>query len=297
MPDIRLRDFSIGERKKYVQNYCVSVPLISDFTYSSLFMWKDFYSLKLSDFENLSCIICTGGEFKPSLMMPVGNISSGIKPVIDYYYNWFTGQGLEFEISHVEEQYIPLITSTPGYNFTISYNRDYSDYIYKRTDIINMKGAEFKSIRKKIRSFSRHYPDQKFGPLKKEDIPECLELIELWKKQKGYDADSSETALLLNHFEDLNLRGSTVKLKGKINAFLLGEVYGKNGYVIAGKADMKLHGLYLYALKNFVQKEFQDAEYINRCEDLGIETLREAKLSWMPVKILHKYNVACSKVI
>ncbi len=291
-----LKSFTIGEREAYLNNYCALLPGISDFTFSSLFMWADFYSLRLSCFHNLSCIICTGGDFLPSLLMPVGNYGNDLKRLIDYYYDLFAERGLDFYISHVEERFIPLIKSVEGYKYEVTYNRDYSDYIYDRESFITMNGSGYRSNRQKISSFKRHYPDHTYSRLNKEDIPECLELVELWRKQKGYDADANETGILLANYEALGLRGGAIRVGGEIKSFFAGEVYGMTGYIIVGKADMHIHGLYLHAIKEFVKNEFPEALYINRCEDLGIETLRDAKMSWMPAKILHKYNIHCSRI-
>jgi hypothetical protein len=228
--------------------------------------------------------------------MPLGDVENSIKDVIDYYYERFKEYGLEMYISHVDEKYIPLIKSVPGYEYTVTFDRDYSDYIYKRNDFISMCGSGYKHFRKKINSFERHFPDHLYSTLTESDIPECLELVELWREQKGYDADAKETAILLKNYKELNLKGGVVRIDGHIKAFLAGEHCGETGFIISGKGDMQIHGLYLYAVREFVRNEFPDAVYINRCEDLGIETLRDAKMSWMPVKILHKYNVRCTRI-
>ncbi|HRS62330.1 MAG TPA: phosphatidylglycerol lysyltransferase domain-containing protein [Spirochaetota bacterium] len=296
MKQIELRDFSLLERQRYIKNFIIASPEISDFTFSSLFMWAQHYSLKLTYFNDVACIICTGGEFTPSLLMPVGYIEDKIKDIIDFFYNWFHERGLELYISHVDERFLPLIESVPGYSYRVNYNRDYSDYIYDKNNFVSMRGSSYKHFRKKIHSFQRHFPDHSYAPLSEIDIPECLELLELWRIQKGYDADANETAYLLKNYRDLELKGGIIKIGGKIKAFILGELCGKMGFVISGKGDMNIHGLYICALREFVKNEFAQATYINRCEDLGIKTLREAKMSWMPSKILHKYNVLCLRL-
>lgn len=296
MMEIELHDLTVEERGKYLSHYTQSCSLISDFVYSSLFMWADYYTLKLSYFMDLACIICTGGGFPSSLLMPLGVADNKMKDILDYYYHWFNSRGQEFCISHVEEKFLPLILSVEDYNFSVTYDRDYSDYIYFRPDFINMEGCNYKGLRKKIRAFKNHHQNFEYAALGKNDISECRELLEIWRKQKGYNADSIETTTLLDNFEGLDLLGGAVRVDGKMQAFFLGEKFGDTGYIISGKADMDIHGLYMLGVREFVRNEFHDVTYINRCEDLGIQTLRDAKLSWMPAKILHKYNVKCSKI-
>lgn len=295
MQEIELRDLTVGERDSYLSYYRQSVPYISDYVYSSLFMWAEFYSLKLAYFNGLACIICTGGGFSPSLLMPLGVTGEKMAEVLDYYYNWFNRSGQEFCISHVEEKFLPLILSISDYEYTVSYDRNYSDYIYKRNDFISMDGRNYKGLRKKIRSFLNHYKDVKYSSLVIDDIPECRELLSLWRIQKRYNADSLETERLLDNYEELKLLGGVLRIDGRLKAFFLGEKSGDMGFIISGKADMDINGLYLYSLRKFVQHELQGVKFINRCEDLGIDTLREAKLSWMPSQILHKYNVKCTR--
>jgi hypothetical protein len=296
MPESELHDLTIEEREEYLRHYLLTNSLISDYTYSSLFMWAKFYSLELLYFKDLACVICTGGEFPPSLLMPLGLFDNKMKDVLDYYYEWFAKRGEELSISHVDEALLPVIMSVEGYNYTVTYDRSYSDYIYNRSDFVEMKGSDYKGFRKKIRAFENHHSDFEYSKISVNDIPECMELLELWRVQKGYDADALETVKLLDNYEALELKGGAVRINGKIQAFLLGEIYRETGYIIAGKADMGIHGLYLYAVREFVKQEFPGVKYINRCEDLGIETLRDAKLSWMPSQLLHKYNVRCKKI-
>lgn len=296
MEEIELHDLTVEERYKYLHHYTQCCSSISDYVYSSLFMWAGYYTLKLSYFMDLACIICTGGGFPPSLLMPVGITDNKMKDVIDYYYQWFTSRGQEFCISHVEEKFLSSILSVKDYNYTVNYDRDYSDYIYKMPDFINMEGSHYKGLRKKIRAFKNHHQNFDYIKIDRSNIPECMELLELWRIQKGYDADSIETAKLLDHYEELQLLGGAVRIDNKIQAFFLGEISGDMGYIISGKADMEIHGLYMLAVREFVKHEFSGVRFVNRCEDLGIETLRDAKLSWVPFRLLHKYNVTCSKV-
>ena len=59
------------------------------------------------------------------------------------------------------------------------------------------------------------------------------------------------------------------------------------------KADTNYKGI--YAMINYLTANnfLQNTEYINREEDMGIEGLRKAKLSYNPALIYEKYLLEC----
>ena len=57
------------------------------------------------------------------------------------------------------------------------------------------------------------------------------------------------------------------------------------------KANPSIRGLYTAINKIFLTEEFPDVEFVNREDDLGIEGLRKAKLSYKPIKLVDKYSL------
>ena len=56
------------------------------------------------------------------------------------------------------------------------------------------------------------------------------------------------------------------------------------------KADGSIPGLYTIINQQFIEHEFTDVKLINREEDMGLEGLRRAKLSYYPTMLLEKYE-------
>ena len=88
------------------------------------------------------------------------------------------------------------------------------------------------------------------------------------------------------------LKIAGIFIDGKLEAFTMGEYINPNMALIhIEKANPMIRGLYPYINQQFLVNEFSDVEFVNREEDLGIEGLRKAKLSYHPVKFIEKYTV------
>ena len=57
------------------------------------------------------------------------------------------------------------------------------------------------------------------------------------------------------------------------------------------KANASIQGLYPFINQQFLVNAWQGAKYVNREQDLGIEGLRKAKLSYNPVHFIEKFTV------
>ena len=84
-----------------------------------------------------------------------------------------------------------------------------------------------------------------------------------------------------------------VYIDEKLEAFTIGSynAYENMAVIHIEKANPEIRGLYQYINQQFLLEEFPKAAWINREDDLGIEGLRKAKLSYNPVDYARKYKV------
>ncbi|NLX80610.1 MAG: DUF2156 domain-containing protein, partial [Proteiniphilum sp.] len=76
---------------------------------------------------------------------------------------------------------------------------------------------------------------------------------------------------------------------GEIAAFTIGSQVTKDTFVVhIEKARTDIHGAYTIVNQQFVENELSDYTYVNREEDMGMENLRKAKLSYHPDILLEK---------
>ena len=84
-----------------------------------------------------------------------------------------------------------------------------------------------------------------------------------------------------------------VYIDDSLEAFSVGSFNpGENMAVIhIEKANPEIRGLYQYINREFLIHAFPQAALVNREDDLGIEGLRKAKMSYNPVGFERKYLV------
>ena len=184
--------------------------------------------------------------------------------------------------------------SMPG-AFTYTVNRDKSDYLYLRDKLVTLAGKKLQPKRNHISKFKRAYPNYEYRPLTADLVDDCIRLGEEWCKtndscmQRAMEAEQRMIAYALRHIDELHIIGGTLFVEGKMVAFTFGSRINSEAFdVCVEKADTTYEGAYAMINNEFVSRLPEDIVYINREEDLGLEGLRKAKMSYYPDLILDK---------
>ena len=184
--------------------------------------------------------------------------------------------------------------SMPG-AFAYTINRDKSDYLYLREKLVTLSGKKLQPKRNHISKFKRSYPNYEYRPLTSELVPDCIRLGEEWcrtndsRMQYAMQAEQRMIAYALSHIDELHIVGGTLFVEDKMVAFTFGARINAEAFdVCVEKADTDYEGAYAMINNEFVSRLPEDIVYINREEDLGLEGLRKAKLSYYPDLILDK---------
>jgi len=181
---------------------------------------------------------------------------------------------------------------SPG-AFTFLEDEGNADYIYLRERLVSLSGKSLQSKRNHINKFEKLYPDYSYEPITKGDCAECLAVEQEWLRQHGTEEDEDKEQeviqRLFDHFDELGLSGGILRVAGQVVAFTLGSPINETTFgVHIEKANRDYDGSYTMINKLFASTIPEQYVYVNREEDLGLEGLRKAKLSYKPETILPK---------
>ncbi len=272
-----------------------------EYCFNTLYMWQHLYKTGYYIGDGFAVIVAEyeGNTFSILPLAKKEDMPRVIQFVVDYfekeqkkiYFRGITKEVVEF----LKENY-------PG-KFDYTEERDLFDYVYDGESMRELKGRKNVKKRNHINYFLKEYEGRyEYRLLDEKDFPACLELVQEWtsnKEENGEVDEEIEEELigikkLFNNYEIIKdrLKIAGIFIDGKLEAFTMGEYINHNMALIhIEKANPSIRGLYPFINQQFLVHEFSDAEFINREEDLGIEGLRKAKLSYHPVRFVEKYTV------
>lgn len=281
-----------GDKKRITAYILPSGQQDCDLSFASLCSWHFMSESAYAIIDNRLVLRFTNEEGLHEYFMPIGE--GNLIPVIDRLSEQAGAEkeplilrGILPGTRETLEQYYPTL-------FEYNADRDYFDYIYRRQDLAELKGKHYQPKRNHVNKFKKEYRYE-YRPLTPELIPECLLFEAEWCDRHGYEENENirkerqALTFALDHYDELSLSGAVIHVEGKIAAFTFGAPISSDTFgVHFEKADISLDGSYSIINQQFAASLPEQYVWLNREEDMGIPGLRQAKLSYHPVKLLEK---------
>ena len=184
--------------------------------------------------------------------------------------------------------------------FSFEEDRDRADYLYEPEKLVTLAGRKLQSKRNHCNRFEAEQPDWSFETLRADHIPACMALFDEWAAARPdlppeeIAAERRAIVLALEEMEKLEMLGGVLFTGDRLVGFTLGEMTGDNTFdVHFEKAKAEVNGAYPMVNRQFARtltEKFPALKYINREEDLGMENLRKAKMTYQPALLLERFT-------
>jgi len=289
----QFKDFSLEEKPILEEAFLKFPPVISEFTFTNLFIWRQAYQLRISHLKDFICLLADKGD-QSFFFPPIGE--GDRVESFRVLLQCLKEGGISPKIARVPESMVTQIDWKEN-GMRADLDRDQSDYIYLVEDLTKLEGRKYHRKRNHIKQFKEKYSYQ-YLSLTPEWISECLRLETEWCDLRhcevvpGLANESVAIKEALTHFDQLNMKGGAILIDGKLEAFTLGEPLNPETVVIhIEKANPAFEGLYPMVNQTFLENAWSGYSFVNREQDLGEEGLRKAKESYFPHHMIHKYTI------
>lgn len=265
-----------------------------EFSFSTIMMWKDVYYTEVADYRGTFCYRCKTGRNQFLYAFPAGNGDK--KAAIEALMMLAKEEGHKFVLRGFEEEWLAWMQEQFPDQFKYSTSQDEWDYVYSVEALGTLAGSKYHGKRNHIARF-KDGDDWHYEPMGQDNVLVCKHMSDRWYhaqlKLGNVSVYKEKPGLnyMLDHFEELDLKGGVLYKADKVVAFTIGEAMSEDMFhVHIEKAYAEVQGAYPMINQQFVLHEMQGFTYINREEDDGVEGLRRAKESYRPVEMIKKYT-------
>lgn len=184
--------------------------------------------------------------------------------------------------------------------FVFRSDRESCDYVYDIHDLADLRGRKYQKKRNHFNRFQAAHPGYQVVPITEDTIPAALEMVENWyekRQQTDPDGDYLLEKLALKRawrcFDALELEGCMIVDQGQVLAVTVGSRMTESTFDIHfEKAREDVDGAYAAInceFARYLRLKYPEAQFLNREEDMGLEGLRKAKLSYLPHHMVDKH--------
>lgn len=283
----------VKEDLPYIRRICENHGTMGcDFNTANIFIWRNKYNIRICIYYGF-LVLAYFRDGKPwGYCFPLGE--GDPTAVIAEIFKDARQRGVEANFVMLTDAQREKLCEITGYKFSFKELYGDEDYIYRNYDLSILPGKRFHAKRNHISKFNRIYPDWRFEMITDKNKADALKVTELWCKAREIDPYSDEEYKAikeaLENYELLKMHGGILYVEDKPAAMTMGSgINLKTFDVIFEKGLVEYDGVYA-KINNEFAKTLVGFEFINREEDMGIETLKQSKLSYHPVVILKRYS-------
>ncbi len=265
-----------------------------EYSFTNLFLWGrqkaafvDGYLALFSQFDRRSVY-----------PFPIGQ--GDIRPVLDAIIHDAHTRGIPCCLTTMTGKDCETLERLYPGMFRFYTDRDTFDYVYSIDALADLKGRKFQKKRNHLNRFRENHPACQALPLDETTRVAAFCLLRKWYETRlltdphgDFHLEKIALERAFAFQKQLEIEGLVLMEHGEPLAFAIGSRLNADTFDIHfEKAREDVDGAYAainQAFASHLRQKYPELRWLNREDDLGIEGLRKAKLSYNPDHLLEKH--------
>ena len=290
---IDFQPLSPEDRQQYGQYLLDGTERGCEFSFANLYLWGRQRAAVVEDH------LVIFSQFNRRSVYPYPAGTGDKTAVLEAIMADAQARGIPCRITGLNQESMALIEEKFPGRFRYHCDRDSYDYVYDINDLADLKGRKYQKKRNHFNRFRDNYPYYSVEPLADSNVDAVRALADRWYAQRleadphaDYHMERAALTKALQHYEDLGMVGLVLRDGEEVLAFTLGSPLSPDTFDIHfEKAREDVDGAYAVInceFARFLRSAFPQLRFLNREDDLGLEGLRKAKLSYYPHHLVKK---------
>jgi hypothetical protein len=286
------RPVTLSDRDLFHSQYAKYPQVHSDNTFTNMVCWNHYAHYRFA-MRDETMLLSSTLEGRTRYRAPVGPMDAELlNEILELALDVGDETPLVIFGENAKEQVAGIFPHLPLYS-----DRDLSEYVYLASDLAELPGKKYLTIRHQLNRFRSRcrYQLEKINGENLQEVKEFLEKWCEWRDCEEYPVLSHERDAIMyatSHFLDLDISGLAIRTEEDIGAISFYEELNANTALIHFEKGLpECKGIYKAINAETATLLALKYTYINRESDLGIPGLREAKTRYHPHHLIPVYYV------
>lgn len=296
---LELKKIEVNSIQEMLPFYAMRHNMTCDSVFLESYVWKDYYNVRYAIWENKALLWLMENEGRCFSAMPLCREEDlpGAFAAIEEYFNEELGYPL---VINLADEYAVKYLNLPEDKYLVEEQVDSRDYLYNGDAMRSLAGKKLHKKKNRVNAFKREYEGRyEYRRLCCSDSHDVWVFLDRWRQQKGeeveehLDYEVKGIHDILKNCSEFSIHMGGVYIDGQMEAFTIGSYNPVENMAVIHieKANPEINGLYQFINQQFLIEEFPEAEWVNREDDMGLEGLRKAKMTYYPADYARKYLV------
>ncbi len=260
--------------------------LFSNYSFANLYLFRDIHRYQVLIWEDEIFIQGLTRDHQSFIMLtqpPHPNTWDKLKQALTY----------DSVLFPVPENWLPAFDKIL---LQVSFKEADSDYLFHTNKLAHYPGRHLSKKRNLVKQLLTHHHVRSI-PFSSEYLADAQLVLDQWQQTQELKLGETDYASCLEGlhlFHQLELHGRLTYVDDQPAGLMIGEWSTPECYVVHFGKALSIKGLYQYLYQDLGQALLNTCQWINLEEDLGLISLKDAKHSYLPDALLHKWRVQVS---